>query len=238
MPILPSGSFHTLFHIPASLLPWMLLSLFLPPLAVLTSTLFTSTNPKTACAPEPLLPRGPHPSPAPAETPVPASVSTLGVCSALPKLCDLQPISPLIYLLLQNFSLLFSLLAGAHPLQHSGARPACSVAGSRLMSDLLCSLLNKSFALSGVKPVAAPSTPLTSPVVFPLPFYCRGSCFCRGKKTKYDVNVPSSLSAFPACSFPFHASGTSSLVHPLASDPVLSLPPRHTILLPQFLICL
>lgn len=139
LPIPPSSSLHTLFYVPAFFLPRLLLYLFLPPSSVLISAPFTSTNPKTACTLVLLLSRCPHPSSAQAETPVATSVAVLGVCVALLKLCSPQPISPLMYLLFQNFLCSFSLLAAAHPLQHSGARPGCSIADSRLMSDLLWS---------------------------------------------------------------------------------------------------
>ena len=63
MPFSSSSSHHNLFYIPARFLPWLPLLLFLPPSAVLASTPFTSTNPKTACAPAQLPPWGRSPQP-------------------------------------------------------------------------------------------------------------------------------------------------------------------------------
>lgn len=80
-----------------------------------------------------------HPSSAQSETPVATSISALGVCVALPKLCNLQPISPHVFTFakLLMFILTFAALEG---------QACCSTVSLRLVLDLLWSLLNKSFA--------------------------------------------------------------------------------------------
>lgn len=123
------------------------------------------------------------------------------VCTALPKLCDPQPISPLTYFLFQNFSCLLSLLAVVHPGQLWGLGLPTAVRAQGLWQSYSGLCQTRALLVLSIKP---PGTPLISPAFFPLLFYCRGPCFFRGERTKYGVSIPSCLSAFllALCSFP------------------------------------
>lgn len=117
-------------------------STVLPSSAVLSSTLFSSTNPKTACTPVLFLLQWCLLS----TDPCSHQQFCPRVCIVLPKLCDLQlpHVFPFPKLLL--FILHFGSGASMAAL---GSRPAYSCAGSGLLAELLWVLLNQSFPFIG-----------------------------------------------------------------------------------------
>lgn len=141
LPVSPSSSPHA-HYIPASFLPWLLFSLFLLPLAVLTSTPFTSMNPKTAHAPLQLQPWGHSPQPSSSRDPCcHQHLCPWGLHCSSQALQSSAHLSSCIYFCKTSY-------VHSHfcSTRGPGLLACCSIVGSRLVMDLLWSLLNKSFA--------------------------------------------------------------------------------------------
>lgn len=236
LPASPSSSLHTFFYIPASFFHGFHCS-FHPQ----QSSFVHCSAARTPKLPVPQCCSCPS-DPCSAQWPLFPPATLPQVCIVLPELCDPQPASPLTYFPFQNFSCSLSLLAVVHPGQLWGPGLPTAVRAQGLWQSYSGLCQTRALLLLGIKPVAAPGTPLISPAFFLLLFYCRGPCFFRGERTKYGVSIPSCLSAFllALCSFPCtrhkFCSGLSFHLWPCAV--CSSLLHYSSSPLAQFLTCL